>query len=118
VSRALEETFLVRDLDDLAEVHDGYPRRDMLDDGQVVSDKQIRESELLLQIDQQIDHLCLYRNIERRYRFIQHDQFRMRSQGARYSDALPLPAGKLVWVAIDLIGTQSDTLEQFRHPGT
>ena len=48
-----------RGLDDAPEIHDGNALADMLDDRQIMGNKQISEPELLLQVLQQIDDLGL-----------------------------------------------------------
>ena len=40
----------IRGLHDPAEVHDGDPRAEVFDHGEVVGDEQVREAELLLQV--------------------------------------------------------------------
>jgi hypothetical protein len=49
-----EECALVGELDDLAEIHDGDPVADVLDDREVVGDEEIGEPELALQIAQRL----------------------------------------------------------------
>jgi hypothetical protein len=61
-------------LDDLAQIHHGNARADVLDQAQVVRNEKIGELELPLQIDQQVDHLRLHRDVEGRHRFIQHEK--------------------------------------------
>src|SRR5258708_19735450 len=63
--RAGEECLLIRDLDDLAEIHDGDAVADTLDDCEVVGDEQIGKPELALQVAQQVDHLGLHRDLRR-----------------------------------------------------
>jgi hypothetical protein len=50
----------------------------------------------VLQIFQQVDHLRLDGDVQRRNRFVADDEGGVRGQGAGDADALPLPAGKLV----------------------
>ena len=54
-----EELFGGRKLDDLAEVHDGDAVGDVAHDGEVVGDEEVRQVELLLQLDEQVEHLRL-----------------------------------------------------------
>ena len=63
MQRPLVEFFSRGDLDDTTEVHHAHPVAYMLHDAQVVGDKQIGETKLLLQIMEQIDNLraWLYR---------------------------------------------------------
>src|SRR4051812_3017857 len=99
-------------LDDLAEVHHGDPVTHRPDDGEVVGDEQVREPELLLQVLEQVEDLGLDRDVERRDGLVTHDQLRVQGQGAGDADALALPAGELVRVAIDEVGAEPDDVEQ------
>ena len=85
--------------------------------GQIVRDEQVRELELALQVFEQIDDLRLDRNVERRYRFIAHDEGRLHRQRTRYSDALALAAGELVRIALDHVVEQTDLRQQFGAAG-
>jgi hypothetical protein len=49
----------------------------MFDDCEPVRDEQVRQPKLLLQILQQIDDLCLHRNIKHRHWLVGDDQFRI-----------------------------------------
>src|SRR4051812_5233306 len=53
--RIPEERMLVRELDNAPEVHDGDAMADVLDDREVVRDEEIRESQLVLKIHEQVD---------------------------------------------------------------
>src|SRR5882757_3404293 len=89
---------------------------DMGDHGEVMRDEQIGEAVLALQVDQQVDHLRLDRDIERRYRLITYNQARRERQRAGDADALPLPAGELMRIVLHLVGPQADLGEQFSDP--
>ena len=81
-----------RDLDDHAEVHDGDPIRDVADDAEVVRDEHVRETELVLEVVEQIDHLRLDRDVERGDGLVRDDQLRIERERARHADALALAA--------------------------
>ena len=74
------------------------------------------KSILALQVDQQIDHLRLDRDVERRDRLVAHDQARPERQRPRDADALPLSAGELMRIVLHLVGPQADLREQFGDP--
>jgi hypothetical protein len=65
MARMLVQRRAAGHLHDLSEIHDGNTIRDMFHDRQIVSDEQIRETELLLQILQQVQNLRLDRHVER-----------------------------------------------------
>src|SRR5215469_13989140 len=101
-----------RHLNDRAKIHHRHAIADVLDDGKVVGNENISQTELLLQVFQQIDDLRLNGDIERRYRFVTNDQLGRNRQGASNSDALALAAGELMWVAPHVIGVEPYGFEQ------
>src|SRR6185369_15452604 len=66
------------------------------------------DPELLLQVEQQVQHLRLYRHVEGRCRLVGHDEARIEHECARDGDALPLAAGKHVRVAAVVLAPQTD----------
>ena len=86
-----------------AKVHNAHGIRNMLYDRQIVRDKQIGQSSLLLQIAKQVNDLCLNRHVQCRYRLIAHDEFRIQRKRTRDTDSLSLTAGKLVRITILVI---------------
>ena len=68
---------------------------------QIVRDEQIGEIAALLQIAQEIDDLRLDRHVERRGRLVEHHEFRVERHRPGDGDALALPAGELVRVAVE-----------------
>ena len=80
----------------------------MLDHAQVVGDEQVGQAELALQILQDVQHLRLDGNIQRRDRLVADDELRAQGQGAGNADALALAAGKLVRVAAGVVVFQAD----------
>ena len=100
---------------DVPEIHHGNAIRDVPDDREIVRDEDVGQAEFLLQILHQVDHLRLNRHIERAHRFVGDDDLRIGRQRARDADALPLPAGELVRIAVRVIRRQADLLEQPAH---
>jgi hypothetical protein len=78
--------------DDAAGLHDGDPIGQPLDDREVVGNEQVREGELLAQLQQQIEHRCLDRHVEARGRFVEDQHARPEQQDAGERDAAQLPA--------------------------
>src|SRR5689334_19912690 len=64
--RRAEQCLGVSQLYDRTEIHDRNAVRDVPDEAQVVRDEENGEVEALLQLEQQVDDLRLYRHIERR----------------------------------------------------
>jgi ABC-type dipeptide/oligopeptide/nickel transport system ATPase component len=96
----------------LAVAHDDDPVAHGADHPQIVADEEIGEAVLLLQVAQQIDDLRLHRHVEGRGRLVQHDQLRFQDQGAGDGDALPLPAGKFMWIAVPCLGIEADLFQR------
>ena len=116
VLRIGEQLIGHRDLDDPAQVHDRDPVADVLDHRQVVGDEQVGQPELLLQLFQQVEHLRLDGHVQRGDGFIANDQLGVDCQCPGDADALPLPSGKLVRIAIHMVRRETDDLEQLLHP--
>ena len=102
-------------LDDLAEIHHGYPVTDPFDDGHVVADEQVGQLQALLQVEQQVADLRLDGDIERRNRLIRDDYLGIEHQRPRNRDALPLPAGEFVREAPHHVGRKPHLLEKIRR---
>ena len=81
---------------------------------QIVRDEEVRELQPLLQIHQQVDHLRLHRDVERRHRLVEDDERRVERERARQADALPLAAAELVRIALEVRRVEADELEQLR----
>ena len=64
---------------------------------------------------QEVENLRLNGNIECRNRFIGNDQLRLEHHGARNSDPLALPAGKLMRISPYDSRIHSDTFEGFGY---
>src|SRR3546814_3397736 len=82
------------------------------DDGEVVADQDVGQPPLLLQALQQVQHLRLHRNVERRGGFVQQQDARLQDQRPRDGDALALAAGELVWVAEAEGGSEADLAQR------
>src|SRR5690606_6416815 len=80
------------DLDDTSAIHHGDDRSEKRHGDEIVRDDEIGNAEALLQPLQQVEDLRADRNVEGRGRLVEHDNFRLGRQRARYRDALALPA--------------------------
>src|SRR5438093_3451743 len=113
--RAPEQRASRSELDDPAEVHHGDTMADVLDHREIVRDKKVRQVELALEIDEQVDDLGLHRDIERRHRLVADDELRPRRKRTRDPEALALSAGKFVRISRHLVGAQADSFEKRYH---
>ena len=74
--------------------------------------KEIGQPEALLQVQQQVDDAGLNRYVERRYRLVEREDFRLQCQRPRDTDPLFLPAGKLGGIAAGVAVVQPDDSQQ------
>src|SRR5262249_19053247 len=77
-----------------------------------VRDEQVRQSQSLLQVLQQIHNLSLNGNIKGRHRLIANDEFRIERKGPRDSDSLALTPGEFVSVAICMFSLKPNHPQQ------
>ena len=87
----------------------------MVDHRQIVPDDDVGHAKFLLQLQQQIQHLGLHRDIQRADRLVGHDQARARDDGPRNGDALALAARKGVRVALRILGAQAHLFQGLGH---
>src|SRR5439155_6002992 len=113
--RLAVELLASRLLDDVAEIHDEDPVRDVADHVQVVRDEDVCESELLLEVLEQVEDLRLHGDVERRDRLVAHDQLRVDSERPRDADALSLTTRKLMREAVVVFGIEADDVEQLLY---
>ncbi len=98
-----------------SEVHDADLVADMTDHREIMADKQIGIAVLALEILENIDHLCLNRDIQSRDRLITHNKFRMCHQCTGDADTLSLSTGKLMWIPVIVIRLEPDHIHRFAH---
>ena len=99
-----------------AEVHDGHPVADVAHHREVVGDEEIGQMELLLEVHEEVDDLCLDGDVQGRDRLVADDQLRLEGQGPADADALALPAAELVGVPVDGLGPEPHDLHDLPHP--
>ena len=87
----------------------------MADHIEVVGDEDVGQVELLLQVGEQVDHLRLDRDVERRDGLVGDHELGPERQRARDPDALPLAAGELVRKPVVVLGREPHLLEQLLH---
>jgi len=97
------------------DVHHGDAVRNVLDDAEVVSHKQIGQPVLFLEVLQQIEGLRLDGDVQGGNGLVADHQLRVERQGAGDADALTLTAGKGVWEAPHVLRVESDDAEELCH---
>ena len=68
-----------------------------------MGDEDVRQSELALQLLEQIDDLGLNRDVERRDRLVADDHLWVECHAPGNADPLPLTARELMRVAVDVL---------------
>ena len=79
--------------------------------------KRYAEPQSALQGPELVDDLGLHRDVQRGDRLVEHEHLRLERQRAGDTDALPLPAGELVGVAVGVLGGEAHQVEQLVDPG-
>ena len=100
----------------LAEVDDGHGVGQVADDGQVVRDEEQAGVVLGLQLVEQVQDRGLDGNIQRGDRLIADDEIRFQRQGPGDDNALPLPAAKLMRLAVNMLPIQANAPQQLPGP--
>ena len=116
VLRVGEDLVAVALLYDGSPVHHRYPVGQVFDHGKIVRHKQIRQTELRLQVQQQVDDARLNRHVERRHRLVERKNLRLQRQRPRYTDPLLLPTGELGGIAAGVGAVQPDDRQQLGDP--
>ena len=98
-----------------AEVHHQDLIGDMPDHRQVVGDEHVGGVEFLLQIHEQVEHLCLNRYVEGGGRFVGHQHLGLQHHGARQGDPLALATREHVRVAMVMLRAQTHLLHHRLH---
>src|SRR5215471_11117611 len=99
-----------------AEIHDADPIADVADDCQVMRDEQVGQPQTLLNFEQEIQDLRLYRDVQRGGWLVEDEQFGFQCEGARDPNALALPAAELVRKAIQMLLAQAYRRDQRPYP--
>ena len=102
VRGAREQRAGLAHLHDPAAVHHRHAVADVLHQPQVVGDEEIRQLQPRLQVQEQLHHLRLNRDVQRRHGFVGDDERGVERQRARDADALALAAAELVRIPIEV----------------
>ena len=111
VLRICVDAFGGVELHDAPEVHDHDPVTDIFDDAEVMGDKNICQVKLLPQAAEEVDDLCLDRNVQCGYRLVADDDLRLHGEGAGNVHTLSLAAGELVGIALHVLDVETDLLK-------
>ena len=110
-----EDRVVVRELDDLAEIHHGDAGAGAAHHGEIVGDEDVGEAVLGLQLVENLQEPRLLHLIERRQRLVQDQQARLQYQRAGEIDALTLAGAQPDLQMIVDIGRQADLAHHLAH---
>ena len=96
-------------------VHDHDAVADVVHYGEVVGNEDDGEAKFFFEVVEEVQHLRLHAYVQRGNRFIAHNKRWIQSQCTCYDDALPLPAGEFVGIAIEVFRLQAYFLQQLHH---
>jgi len=105
-------------LDDAASLHHGDAVAHMLDDAEIMRNEQHGHAQPRLQSDQEIQHLGLCHDVERRDRLIADHQVRFRGERLCDRNALSLAAGQSGGPPGEQIQRQVYEIDQLHNPVT
>src|SRR5258706_5443898 len=111
--------WVVRDLlgsanfHDFAAIHYCDTRREIAYDRHGVRDEEISQSEVALELSEQVDDLRADADVEGGDRFIGDDEFGPQREGAGDADALPLPTAEFVRKALQNRVVEAHGAEEF-----
>ncbi|CFE41526.1 Uncharacterised protein [Mycobacterium tuberculosis] len=95
--------------------HDQDVVGNLPDHRQIMADEQIRQTQVGLQIGQQIQDLCLHQYVERRHRFVAHQYLRAQRQRTRDRYPLPLTTRQLTGPPAQYRRRQRHLIDQLTH---
>jgi len=100
-------------LEHVTEVKHADPAADIFYHRQIVRYEKIGRVRFLLNVFHQINNLSLDRNVECADTLVRYDKARIHYQRACYADPLPLTAGKLVGIPVDVLRRKTNFC---KHP--
>ncbi len=114
MARVLEHRTSGADLDDLPEIHHRDAMAHALDNRHVVRDEEVREAELRLQVEQEVDDLRLNGHVQGGDRLVGDDDSGIQCKRASDGDTLALAAREFMRIALRVIRRQADVLQEPR----
>ena len=90
-------------LHDVPQVHNHDAVAEMLDNPQIVGNEHVRQVEFLLDVLHQVDDLSLNGHVQGADRLIADHKFRIQRNRPGDSHTLPLAAGKLMGIAVNML---------------
>ena len=79
-----------------------------------MGDEQVRQTQLILQLIEHVDDLCLDGHVQRGHRLVADNEVGIDGQGAGDADTLTLTAGELVGIAGGVLTVQAHMIHQLQ----
>src|SRR3984957_7582031 len=111
MARIFEHRWPRTDFDETPQIHNPNVVRYALDDRNIVTNEEEGQSQVRLQFREEVRHLRLPRDVERRDRLVGYDQAGVGRDCAGDRNALPLSSRQFVRVAIKETAWQIDAVE-------
>ena len=115
VHRIVKDFVCVAEFHHVAEVHDQNLVGNVLDNRQVVRNKDVGKPHSLLQFFQKVDYLRLNGHVERGNGLVADDKLRLDGKCARDTNTLALTARKLVRIAVVILRLQTAFLHRVEN---
>lgn len=104
------------DLDDPAQVHDRDPVGDVPHDREVVGDEEVAQPQLGAQLLEEVDDASLDDgDVEGGGRLVEDEELRLERESPGDADGRPLPAGKVLRVAVGVRRLEPDEGHELAH---
>jgi hypothetical protein len=104
-------------LDDPSGVHDDDVVAEVAHHAEIMGDEQVAQSTLGLEPGEQVEDLCLHREVERADRLVADDELGVSDDRPCDRDPLALPTGEAPGEAACRRWVQTDLGQHVRHPG-
>jgi hypothetical protein len=115
MGRVFGDDFSGADFDGMAQIHDQDALADVFHHGEIVRDEEQGNAAFALDVLEQVDDLCLDRNVKSADRFIANQQAWFNRESARDTDALALTAAEFVRVTEGVFLKKTNRVEKFPH---
>ena len=101
-----KKIFSLGQLHDLAQIHHRDADAHVFHNTQIKADENVGEVELLLPLQQQVEHLGLDGHIQGAHRLVADNQLRLHGYGSGDANSLPLSPALFVGVAVLVLSVQ------------
>ena len=115
MDRIFEKVVARRLFDHLAKVHDRDIIGEVLDDGEVVRDENIRQAHVALELLEQVEYLRLNGHVQRRHRLVADDELGIDRKRAGDAYTLAAASVQLMGIDVDISFGKADGLHKLKR---